>query len=51
MSVMLVLPGCVSINAPDKPIVIDLNIKISQEVVVRLDGQAKQVIQGNPTIF
>lgn len=45
------LTGCVTINAPDKPIVINLNIKIDQEVVYRLDNQAKTVIQQNPGIF
>ncbi|MFX4933462.1 YnbE family lipoprotein [Acinetobacter baumannii] len=48
---MAAMGGCVSVSAPDKPIVINLNIKISAEVVVKLDGQAKQVIQGNPDIF
>ncbi len=43
--------GCVSVTAPDKPIVINLNINITQQVVYRLDGQAKELIQGNPNIF
>lgn len=45
------LAGCVSINAPDKPIEINLNINVKQEVVYRLDNQAKTVIQSNPGIF
>jgi hypothetical protein len=45
------LGGCVNVTAPDKPIVINLNISITQEVVYRLDGQAKTVIQANPGIF
>jgi hypothetical protein len=45
------LGGCVNITAPDKPIVINLNIAITQEVVYRLDNQAKTVIQDNPGIF
>lgn len=48
---LAMLNGCVTINAPDKPIVINLNINITQEVVYRLDGQAKGVIQDNPGIF
>jgi len=45
------LAGCVNVTAPDKPIVIDLNINVSQEVVYRLDAQAKTVIQQNPGVF
>lgn len=43
--------GCVNITAPDKPIVINLNINITQQIVYKLDGQAKELIQGNPDIF
>jgi len=43
--------GCVSVTAPDKPIVINLNISVTQEVVYRLDGEAKSLIQSNPGIF
>lgn len=46
-----VTTGCVTIKAPDKPIVINLNISVTQEVVYRLDGQAKNLIQANPGIF
>ena len=45
------LSACVNVSAPDKPIEINLNIKVTQDVVVRLDGEAKQVIQQNPGIF
>jgi hypothetical protein len=47
----LVGGGCVNISAPDKPIVINLNINVTQEVVYRLDGEAKALIQQNPGIF
>lgn len=43
--------GCVNITAPDKPIQINLNINVTQEVVYRLDGEAKSLIQQNPGIF
>lgn len=43
--------GCVSVTAPDKPIVINLNIKITQDVVYRLDGKAKALIENNTGIF
>jgi len=40
------LASCVQVTAPDKPIVINLNITIKQEVVYRLDGDAKELING-----
>lgn len=45
------IPGCVNVTAPDKPIQINLNISVTQEVVYRLDNQAKSLIQSNPGIF
>ncbi len=44
-------PGCINVTAPDKPIEINLNINVTQEVVYRLDGEAKSLIQQNPGIF
>ena len=43
--------GCVSVTAPNKPIEINLNITITQDVVLKLDTQAKSLIQQNPGIF
>lgn len=43
--------GCVSVNAPDKPIVIELNINIKQEVIYRLAADAANTIEENPEIF
>ena len=45
------LGGCISVKAPDKPIVIELNINIRQEVVYRLAEDAKNTIKDNPGIF
>ena len=45
------LAGCVQIDTPDKPIGINLNINIKQEVVYRLDGDAKKLIEQNSEIF
>jgi hypothetical protein len=45
------LSGCISVKAPDKPIVIELNINIKQEVVYRLAGDASQTIDKNKDIF
>ncbi len=47
----LLLPGCVQVTAPDKPIVINLNIAIRQEVLLRLDEASKKVTEANPEIF
>ncbi|MEJ2409396.1 MAG: YnbE family lipoprotein [Novosphingobium sp.] len=46
-----ILGGCVNVSAPDKPIVIELNINIRQEVVYRLDAQAAKTIEENKDIF
>jgi uncharacterized Fe-S center protein len=47
----LVLSGCIQVQAPDKPIVINLNIAIRQDVIVSLDQASKKVIEENPEIF
>ena len=47
----LALGGCVSVTAPDKPIVIELNINIKQEVVYRLAADAANTIDKNPDVF
>ncbi len=46
-----VLAGCVQIDTPDKPIEINLNINIRQEVVYRIDGDVKKRIEQNSEIF
>ena len=45
------LGGCVNIAAPDKPIVIELNINIRQEVIYRLAEDAANTIDENADIF
>jgi YnbE-like lipoprotein len=47
----LMMPGCVQVAAPDKPIVINLNIAIRQEVLLRLDEASKKVVEENSEIF
>ena len=47
----LAIAGCVSVNAPDKPIVIELNINIKQEVVYRLASDVQNNIEATPGIF
>jgi YnbE-like lipoprotein len=43
--------GCISVDAPNEPIVIELNINITQEVIYRLAGDVQQNIEENPEIF
>lgn len=43
--------GCVQVTAPTDPITINLNINIRQEVVYRLDSQARELIEQNTEIF
>ena len=45
------LPGCVSVKTPDKPIEINLNVRIQQEVLVRLQRDVEQLIEQNPEVF
>jgi len=45
------LASCISLKAPDKPIDINLNVKISQEVVVHLQRDVEQLINQNPQAF
>ena len=43
--------GCVQVSAPERPIEINLNINIRQEVVVRLQQDVRELIQKNPGVF
>lgn len=50
------LNGCatvhtVQLQAPDKPIEVNLNVKIDQEVRVKLDREIEDLIAENPDIF
>jgi hypothetical protein len=47
----LTISGCVTVSAPDKPIVIELNINIKQEVVYKLDKGVTDLIDKNAEIF
>ena len=45
------LAGCVTVESPDKPIEINLNVDIRQEVLVRLQQDVEQIIRENPDAF
>lgn len=50
-ALMLPLASCISVSPPDKPIEINLNVTIQQEVLVRLQRDVEQLIQQNPEAF
>ena len=45
------LASCISVKTPEKPIEINLNVTIRQEVVVRLQRDVEQLINQNPEAF
>lgn len=47
----IMLAGCINIDAPSEPIVIELNINIRQEVIYRLAEDAASTIEENEDIF
>ena len=53
-TVGLCLMACsptVKVEAPDEPIVINLNVKIEQEVRVRVERDVESLIADNPNVF
>jgi YnbE-like lipoprotein len=49
--IALASTGCINIKAPDKPIEINLNVNIKQEVIVKLQKDADDFITSNPELF
>jgi hypothetical protein len=47
----LPVSSCISVKTPEKPIEINLNVTIRQEVLVRLQRDVEQLIQQNPQAF
>lgn len=47
----LLLGGCITVKAPEKPIEINLNVNVRQEVVVKLQKDAGDFISNNPELF
>ena len=50
-AVPLALGGCITVEAPTEPIVIELNVNIRQEVIYRLAEDAGDTIENNADIF
>jgi hypothetical protein len=48
---VLPLASCISVKTPDKPIEINLNVTIRQEVLVRLQRDVETLINQNPQAF
>lgn len=48
---LLMVAGCIQVKAPDKPIEINLNVRVQQEVIVRLQKDAEELIENNPELF
>ncbi|WP_233999328.1 YnbE family lipoprotein [Erythrobacter sp. HI0063] len=51
LAALVALPGCITVNAPEEPIVIELNVNIRQEVIYRLAEDAGNTIDENADIF
>jgi hypothetical protein len=41
----------VKIQAPDKPIEINLNVNVRQEVIVKLEKDVQELLKNNPGVF
>ena len=50
-AMVMPLAGCISVTPPDKPIEINLNVKIEQEVLVKLERDVDQLMRQNPQDF
>jgi hypothetical protein len=50
-SLLIGLSACVQVTAPEKPIEINLNVNVKQEVLVRLQRDAQEIIEDNPELF
>lgn len=48
---VLVSGACVQVQAPERPIEINLNVNVRQEVLLRLERDAEAIIQENPELF
>ncbi|GAB5387444.1 MAG: hypothetical protein Alpg2KO_04120 [Alphaproteobacteria bacterium] len=57
LALALVLPALMACNptvkveAPTEPITINLNVKIEQEVRVKIDREVEELFEDNPDIF
>lgn len=47
----MTLAGCITVEPPERPIEINLNVDIRQEVLVRLQEDVDRIIRENPDAF
>jgi hypothetical protein len=50
-SMLVACQPTVKVEAPDKPIVINLNVKIEQEVRVKIDKEVEDLLKTQPDLF
>lgn len=51
LPLLVAAAGCIQVRAPEKPIEINLNVNVRQEVLVRLQRDAEELIEDNPELF
>ena len=50
-AIAMPLTGCITVEPPERPIEINLNVDIRQEVLVRLAEDVEEIIRENPDAF
>jgi len=53
-TIAVLLAACqptVKVEAPDKPIVINLNVKIEQEVRIKIEREVEDLLKSEPDLF
>ena len=51
LPILIAAVACVQVSAPQRPIEINLNVNVKQEVLVRLQRDAQELIEENPELF
>lgn len=51
LTLLAMAAGCMKLQAPDKPIEINMNLNIRHEVIVKLEKDVQDLIQSNPGVF
>ncbi|MDC9614341.1 YnbE family lipoprotein [Xenorhabdus khoisanae] len=53
MLINIVLAGCVRLEVatPDKPININMNVKIEHEIHIKVDRQVEDMLKNNSNLF
>jgi hypothetical protein len=51
IAIAVPLAGCITVKTPEKPIDVNLNVDIKQQVTVRLQQDVQQMINKNPDAF